>query len=118
MQQFDHIFHLVGQKYYYNLEKDPTRATHVPYMSKLQYDSILLEEEITANNVWPLEEILWSMLRDYCNLVYTLQKEGYIDSVYNVLEKTLETYERRVSQTDEEKSTDSLSRLQRQRLFH
>jgi hypothetical protein len=58
MQQIAHIFHLIEQKYSYSLKKNPTRATHVPYLTNIQHDIKSIEECITANNSAHLEDKL------------------------------------------------------------
>ncbi len=117
MQQLAHIFHLIEKKYDYSLEKDPTRATHVPYLTSLQHELKHVEELIVANNSVHLEAKLWSLLWDYCNMLHTLQKEGYIDSVHNVMERTLETYEERVDGIKEGTEREDTKWVQKERLF-
>lgn len=117
MQQIAHIFHLIEQKYNYNLTKDPPRATHVPYLTNLQLDLTNVEELITANNSARLEDKLGGILRDFCNTLYTLQKEGYIDSIHTVMERWLETYEERLSWIDSGIDRETTKGIQKERLF-
>lgn len=117
MQQLAHIFHLIEQKYNYSLEKNPTRATHVPYLTNIQLDITWVEELITANNSAHLEDKLGSIMRDFYNTLYTLQKEGYIDSVHNVMERALETYEERLSWVQEWIDRETTKGIQKERLF-
>ncbi len=117
MQQFSHIFHLVEQKYNYSLQKDAPRATHVPYLTNLQLDMSSIQDQIRANNNVKLEADLWGVLRDFCNMIYTLEKEWYIDSVYSVIERTLETYEERVNGVKEWQDREASKWLQKERLF-
>ena len=117
MQQVSHIFHLVEQKYNYSLQKDAPRATHVPYMSSLQHALTSIDEEIRANNCVKLEADLWWILRDFCNMIYTLEKEWYIDSVHTILERTLDTYEERVNGIKEGEDREARAWIQKERLF-
>jgi len=117
MQQLAHIFHLIEQKYNYSLEKDPTRATHVPYMTGLQYGLDGLDDKIVANASAHLEDELGNILRDFCNLIYTLQKEWYIDSTHNVWERALDKYEERVWGIKEWKDRNHSKWIQKERLF-
>ncbi len=117
MQQLAHLLHLIEQKYNYSLDKNPTWATHVPYLTNLQHDLQKVEELITANNSAHLEDMLWSIMRDFYNSIYTLQKEGYIDSVHNVMERALDTYEERLSWIKEWTDRETTKWIQKERLF-
>jgi len=117
MQQVDHIFHLVEQKYNYSLQRDPTWATHVPYMTSLQHSIKTIENEISANRSAHLEDELGDILWDFCNMIYTLKKEWYIDSYHNVWERALDKYEERVWGVKEWISREHTKWLQKQRLF-
>ncbi len=119
MHHMSHIFHLVEQKYEYSLRKDTTRATHVPYFKAIQHFISQLEEHIRANNTEALETELSDILRDYCNLLHTLEKEWYINQKKNIFDKCLEKYEERVSgHRDESIDRTETKTLQSSRLFH
>jgi hypothetical protein len=56
-------------------------------------------------------------MRDFLNTLYTLQKEGYIDSVHSVMERALETYEERLSWEHEGRDRETTKGMQKKRLF-
>lgn len=87
----------IKQKFDFNQTKNQSWNNPTTYMQGIQDELEEVKVEFEANNTIYLEDELGDILRDYLNLLHTLERNGKIRSVDHVISHSLTKYSERVT---------------------
>lgn len=111
---FATIIEIAKKKCVYHQEQWHTdRTTYEHYLIWMKEEIEEAENEIKLNNQIYLADELADVLRDYINVLVTLEEHGYIDSVEQVVDACHTKYEERI--TDKFNGIDRAITKQRQK---
>jgi NTP pyrophosphatase (non-canonical NTP hydrolase) len=96
MKEIDALLDLAREKYLFEKEQKTSRDTHTHYLSWLPEEIAEVQQEVRPDNQIYLENELSDVLRDYLNILYTLEQEWLISSYVNVFDTAYKKYEERV----------------------
>ncbi len=107
---------LAAQKYDLELTSSSSWTDFRNYLQWVKDEILEIESEIKHNNHVYLEDECGDLLRDYINLLYTLQQSGYIGSVTNVFLRAKNKYTERVADQKSGVSRSDTKKRQKERL--
>lgn len=86
------------------------------YIEELQSEIEEMKAEMKENNSVYLEDELWDILWDYLNIVYLLEKKGYIDA-QGVIERCEKKFGERIIWSEKDIPWNEVKQQQKQELL-
>ena len=126
-QSLEKIYNLIHRKFV-TIEKNIHKNTHSrwkkieewnnfqTYIEEMQSEIEEVKAEIKDNNSVYLEDELWDILWDYLNIVYLLEKQGYID-VENIIERCEKKFWERIIWAEKNIPWNEIKKLQKKQLL-
>lgn len=97
MVQIQELLLAIEQKFnYYKLNKDEHRNNSSTYFTEIMNEVVEAKAEDKIDNALYLEDELSDILRDYLNLLYSLEKEWKIRSINMVFDHAVQKHKERV----------------------